>query len=333
MPISRVLFEDVFAIGGFHFLPPGYADIRALNPSENVKISTLANKVYQGHELREFTSSLTGFGLGVLETSNLIAFSTNIDSERFESYTHQEDISLLKNLSDMAEKAMDVIRFDYCRLDLPDTLPGQVGSWEGSSDYLGALIYDPISDKARLIAGSAVESSKVVKGIGLDMNSCSYEPLIKSEDGELAAIFTHGLMLLSDAMTSQNETVKFVRVMSLLEFLGNPHEYESWKKLKGKIASHLAMNKSDYYRIIARFRELTSDKGQDGEDKGLRTQIVHNGKSLSQLVQEPDDRCKLFRELQIYITAVLRDVRNMHESTWEDLVDWRSDKLQQLGIR
>ena len=93
------------------------------------------------------------------------------------------------------------------------------------------------------------------------------------------------------------------------------------------------MNKSDYYRIIARFRELTSDKGQDGEDKGLRTQIVHNGKSLSQLVQEPDDRCKLFRELQIYITAVLRDVRNMHESTWEDLVDWRSDKLQQLGIR
>lgn len=332
MPITRVLIEDEFNVGDVYFFPVDSIDLETLNPSKNINLDELNEGKYQGDILRELTSSLTQFDISVLRSNYLVAFPFQIDPHRLENLDHQQDISLLKELSESAEKVMDVIRFEYCQLDLPDTLPGQVGSWEKSGDYLGALIFNPKRKVSRLIAGSAVELSIVVKGIGLDLYGCSIMPLIKAEDGELAAIFTHALMLLTDAMSAHNETIKFIRIMTLLEFLGNPYEYMKWQKVKTKIACHIAKDKAQYNSVLDRFRKLTSDKNDKGEEIGLRTLIIHNGKSLPQIITDVEDRKSLFRELQSYVTAILHDIMKNPNSDWDKFEKYREEKMQRLGI-
>ena len=65
---------------------------------------------------------------------------------------------------------MDIIRFHFCRIDLPDTLTGQVGTRNGSCSYSGALLYTPLDHESYLIAGSVV-SHITVKGIGLQLDA------------------------------------------------------------------------------------------------------------------------------------------------------------------
>lgn len=332
MPISRVLLEDGFSIRDFHFFPVGRIDFETLNPVANFEYTQVESGVYQGTELRELTTSLTQFNLDTLCKNSLIAFPYKINYRNFAGNNHQRDVSLLKELSEKGEKVLDAIRFEHCRLDLPDTLPGQIGSWEASSDYLGALIYNPITKDSRLIAGSAVESSVIVKGIGLDMSGCHHIQLIAAEDGELAAILVHGMMMLSDAMMAPNETIKFIRTMTLLEFLGNPDGYMNWGKLKTKISCHIAKDRFHYNSLLERFRELTSITANDGEQMGLRTQIIHNGKSLPQMIARLDDRKSLFRELQSYAMAVMLDIKNIHELSLKDLEELRQKKLNRLGV-
>lgn len=66
--------------------------------------------------------------------------------------------------------------------------------------------------------------------------------------------------------------------MTLIEFLANPDEYRNWKKLKSDIVCHIARDETDYHHLLRRFEELTSIKDSAGNQKGLRTLVVHHGR-------------------------------------------------------
>jgi hypothetical protein len=55
-------------------------------------------------DLREVATFLTGFYLEVLASSDLVAFTTEIDWDEFLDGDHQYDISLLKLISSKAER-------------------------------------------------------------------------------------------------------------------------------------------------------------------------------------------------------------------------------------
>jgi len=57
---------------------------------------------------------------------------------------------------------MDIIRYDFCRMDLPDTQPGVVGTWNGSDSgsYEGALLYDPDNHESYTIASDVLTSQQ-----------------------------------------------------------------------------------------------------------------------------------------------------------------------------
>lgn len=341
MPFSRALLEHCFEIDEFAFFEPGWIDFDVLNPIENESLEDLIayqssgniDAQYGNQMLRRATSSLTKFGLDVLKNHPVVVFPISIDIEKFVNFHHQEDVELLKKLSFLAEKAMDIIRFEKCRLDLPDTLPGTVGSWEGSSDYLGALIYDKSRDQSHLIAGSAVEATQVVKGIGLEIDPHPYHPIPKPEYGELASYAHQALMLLTDSMSSPNSTMKFMRVMGLLEFLASPNEYQTWKKMKGDLACHIAKDKTKYHALLDRFRVLTSIKDQQGDEAGYRTLIIHQGKYLPDLVGSHEDVSKLFRELQHYATCVIQDMLDNPSWSWLEFTTYRESLKIQLGVK
>lgn len=341
MPLSRVLLEHSFTIDQFHFYPLQEMDFEKLNISKNATMEEIAEHKQRGSIsntddnslLRQIVTSATGFSKEVLGAHPVVAFPIELDINIFIDHSHQDDVALIKKLAFSAERAMDIIRFEKCRLDLPDTLPGPVGSWSGSGDYLGAVIYDKSLDRGFAIAGSAIEATLVVKGIGLDVEAYPYHPIPNPKYGELASYAYHSLMLLTDAMSSPNSTVKFVRVMGLLEFLASPNEYQQWKKIKGDIACHIAKSKNQYHQLLERFKVLTSIKDSNGEELGYRTLIVHQGQYLPDLVGSDEEVKKLFRELQQYVSCIIQDMLNHPSWTWGDFSNYRESLKVNLGVK
>ena len=336
MPLTRLLFYEPFAIDGFHFFPPGATDLRSLRPIPNKTLEGAGRGAemiaLEGQDLREVSTSLTGFDIEILSNSPVVAFNIDLDWDEFLEADHEYDISLLKLLSSRAERALDIIRLFHCRLDLPNTLPGQVGSWEGSGEYLGALLYAPEDHESYLIAGAAVESSVVVRGLGLELDADPLLALPSPSDGEGAGVVLHGLSLYSEALNSPNETIKFTRVMTLFEFMASPDEYQNWKKLKGDIACHCANDKASYLRLCERFRALTSIEDASGKQVGFRTLIVHNGRLLPELLPDANSRTALFRELQGYAMAVLNDMLSNAGLSWAEYVEYRAQLKGALGV-
>jgi hypothetical protein len=193
-------------------------------------------------------------------------------------------------------------------------------------------LYSLEDNESYLIAGAAVECSVVVRGIGLELDADPKLSLPSAEDGEVAGIVLHGLTLHSDAMTASNDTVKFVRVMTLLEFLASPDEFKTWKKIKGEIACHCAKENAQYMNLCERFRALTSKEDASGNQTGLRTLIVHHGKFLPELLPDAKERAALFRELQKYCGSVLVDMLSHTSLSWSQYRERRIEIRRALGV-
>lgn len=334
MPVSRLLVESVCSIGDVRVVPPGEIDLDEFRPVPNKTLPESGAGVthFAGQDLRELKTSVTGFGCEVLANMPLVVFTTNIDWNTFLSQDHESDIQLLRRLSATAERAFDLVRLHFCRFDLPATLPGNVGSWVGSNAFLGAMIYTLPDHESYLIAGEAVDCSIVAKGLGLDLGIDLSEKLPSANDGEVASVAIHGLSLFSDAMTANSDTIKFVRAMTLLEFLANPDEFKNWKSLKGDIICHCASSKEDYHKLARRFRELTSLEDATGNQTGIRTLVVHHGRFLEDIVLNENDRRSLFRELQLFVASVLEDMLANATMTWAEFQDFRAQKKRSLGV-
>lgn len=334
MPISRIQVESVCEIGGFRVYPPGVIDLENFRPIPNKELRTTENEfeLYQGQELREIQTSLTGFDRNILDKMPLVVFTAEVNWEVFLDQNHAADTQLLKQLSAIAERAFDLIRFHLCRFDLPDTLPGKVGSWDGSGAYQGAMIYTLPDHESYLIAGEAIDCSIVAKGIGLDLDIDISENIPTPTDGEVANVAIHALSLYSDVMTANSDTIKFSRAMTLLEFLASPDEYKNWKSLKGDIVCHCASDITAYHRLSQRFKELTSFEDPTGKQIGLRTLVVHHGRFIDDIIPNLNDRRSLFRELQTYAGSVLNDMLENKTMTWDRFQSFRNQKKQALGV-
>lgn len=336
LPIARFVLQFPFRIGPFYFFPPGTLDIISLNPVPPLNLEDCRNNSsyidLEGNNLRRVKSSVAGLSIDILEENPLIVFVCDIDWVKYESMSHDDDIELIKTLSSIAERALDVIRFNYCQFDLPDTLPGLPGSWDNSDQFLGSLIYNPTKNVSHLISGGAVESTVVIKGIGLEVDAHPHLTWPDRNSGELNSIAIHALSLFSDVMYASNETTRYARAMTLLEFLGSPDEYKTWKKLKGEVICHIAKDKDDYLRLVERFKELTSKEDDNDVQTGLRTLIVHHGKYLHELVPDRKKRKMLFRELQKYAGCVLKDMLSNGDSSWSEFSIYRAKLKEKLGV-
>ena len=195
-----------------------------------------------------------------------------------------------------------------------------------------ALLYNLPDNESYLIGGRGVVS-RLVAGLGLELNAtqCSVPGHLPAA-GEVGFIARHGLMLFSDLMDSNTDTVKFARAMTLLEYLACPDEFKQWKKLKGEIVSHVAQSKAEYHQHCERFRELTSKEDASGAQVGLRTLIVHHGRRLEDLVPDPKNRAALFNELWRYCYRVLTDMVDRAHLTWEQFQQYRKQLRVSVGV-
>ena len=96
--------------------------------------------------------------------------------------------------------------------------------------------------------------------------------------------------------------------MTLIDYLGNPFEYQKMQKNKAQIAPFSADSFSQYNKICERFKYLTSKKDENGKEIGLRTNIIHNGKTIESLITEGYKIDLILRELQLYICNFINGI-------------------------
>lgn len=313
MPIDRIVFGGRPILSNYYFMKPNvikYKEEFTLN-------SSLFN-----NNLRDIPIMLTFFSLDVLEKSHCIIFSYNINWNEFKSYkNHHDDITLLNILSSHTDVLFNLIKYNCCDLTLPDTLISPVGSWLGSDDKMGALLFHK-DEGSYIISGSAIESSRVVKGIGLELYNLA---LIEKQlnllkiSSEMSNIIRYSITLYTDALYSHNMTTKFTKMMTLFEYLAYPNNFEVFKKSKKYIICHNVNSKNEYHTLSARFKTLSEE---------YRTEIVHNGKTLENIIPNLDERKLLLNELQEYYKKVINNMFLYSDRTWEEFCAYRTSLIE-----
>lgn len=343
LPVSRFVIESEFTIGRYLFLPAGSFNINKLGvvPNKALEIAPSIDvsggfqiQRLAGQDLREVTTSATGVTKETFEGNTLIAFAADVNWDKYLSQSHSDDRALLSKLSSNGEKVLDLIRFNFCRMDLPETLPGKVGTWNCGQGFSAALLYNLLDNRSRIAAGSVLTHA-VVQGIGLELDkqqvSLFNEAFEDYEDtvGEVGNIIKVALSLFTDVLESNDPTSKFVRAMSLLDFLASGSKFETLERIKTNIVTHVAKDKKHYHELCVRFKELMGGSNYDG----YRTQVVHMGKDISSILEnDPTKLKKLNRELQLYIGKAIHDMMKMSESTWNELNQYRESRRQLLKV-
>ncbi len=313
LPISRIDI-DYSPIEYPHaviFHAPGFLEIEELN--------VVPNRT-QGVNRAELASAYSGIDVDLLNNHHLVAFPCRFNWNEFCGGSHEGHLEFIRTLSAYVDRTcLNVIKFNFCRFGLADTIPGRAGTVMSNLMMAGALLYNHERCESRIIGGS-VFSHAVVKGLGLPLQPLSRRAFPRN--GEVGRIVGHGLELFASTLEASNPTLQFVQAISLLEYLADPFEFTKFQDVKRIIARYKATDQRQYADLLERFFELTA-KVVDGTMVGYRTRIVHMGQRLEDIVPDSNERARLFRELQGYVGCVMEHMIKHSELDWADYVELR----------
>lgn len=292
-----------------------------------------------GRSIREASTTYTSIRKTVFTESDLAIIS--FDPDLFRAFEHHDtDMIFLKKLSDRAFDSLNVIRFLNCDLFIPDKLPYIPGHWQKSDGFMGACICCP--DKAPEIIAGLQTGSMISNGLGIGLESddtigMEEHPFFTSIDpdepsrNEVGKIIERSLKLYNRAMYANSDTLKFINIMALFEYLGTGDKYTNFKQVRPKLQSHIARNKKEYENLSETFQKLTSLK-ENGVNVGYRTRIIHEGALLEDLIPLKPEREKLFRDLTQYVQYIIRGMYPYADKTLESLQEHRKLRLNDIGI-
>jgi|GEM_PF-1167529 len=337
LPLSRIEIFNNIHTPEFSIFCPGELDI------DKISVPTLiegSNKFVKDIDkinninFRNFITYSTQITIEVFKEKPILILRDNISFETYINLNQIEDAELIRNYSNKAESIMDVIKFRFCNYTLPEKLPSRAG--QCYNNYTTALVYFPTHGLG-FFQAREVELKSIVKGIGLSVDKGAYlevqsHPLLYKKLNETGKLAKHALRLNSMILESDDNTNKFVQIMTLLEFIGEPDKYGRFKQMKSKLIALIAKNKTEYHRISRRLEEITAGL-KDSNDKrtpGIRTSIVHNGERLEEIISSKVDRIKLFKELEGYVRINIEHmIKNCH-LTWEQFDNLRKNKRDKL---
>ncbi len=348
LPALKLKIDAPIKLEGIVFVSPDHIvgldiflreiDDRAFLPIQSVG-GEISVSVASGDSHRRYASKLSGISKDALIESvvALVPVSKSVGRITDSSHSHKSDLNLLSSLSLQAFRALDLVRFQFCNLALPDTLPGIPGQYDDSG-FLGAAILTA-DGHGRLIGGRK-PGTEMIQGLGLELSAsqiagiphgeCAKVVMADDNGGEIGAAVRKALNMYSRAMHTNSETLKFLSTLILLEFVGTGPWYTKFEEVRKMIQPHLAKNSADYSRLTRRFRELTSLEEQ-GHNIGLRHRIVHEGAFLDEILPEQDARRGLFQELERYVGKPIVDMAKQAHFTWEELQSWRARRADEIN--
>ncbi len=307
MPISRVHieWEPITYRDAFTLFPPCQADLGQINIVENEVNTSLA----------EACSALSGITGDILDRVHLVAFPCRFSWNAFQRASHRGHVELIRQLSESVDRlCLDFVRYRFCTLDLVDTLPGRAGQITGNPMMSGACLYNHSIRGSRIIGGAAF-THLVTQGLGLELDGIDADEF--PSQGEVGHVVGHALRLYAAAQEASSQTAKLIQSMGLLEYLAFPDEFCPLKKVRAVIVHYAAHNAVRRAKLTERF------KNDLFGPNGYRTQIVHNGGRIEQLLPAAEKRKMLFREMDGYIRLLIEDMLHHSELTWAEFLDHR----------
>lgn len=320
LPLSRCLVEQEVEISESLTIYPagewdGLSSIGELPPLTS--IAALA-------------TNASGFSPEVIESSVLVVFRHEARLPSKSLVSHKDAVFLLEKIVAECESRLDVARFDRCRLDLPDTLFGRVGTWDGSNGASGAVFFDLLNNESHFVGGRYLVAT-VTAGIGLDFDA--YRPSYQHRKDEIGNVVKQALVIFRHALESPDWTSKYLHCVRLFEVLADPFQLSNsnkWEKVRSKLCIHLANNKQMYIDLTDKFK-FFGNVGT-GSARGLRERVIHHGELLENIFDSSDDLRKLFKEIQTHIHTVLVDLMRFDGSSWQQVDEWRSKRMNAFDI-
>ncbi len=315
LPVARVTLDDPIDFGGrATFYPPGFVDLPRLNVIPN-RIETTS--------LAEHCSAVSGVTAEVIAEHTTVAFPARFDWDPFFQTSHKNHLEFVRRLSEAVDRiCLDLVRYHQCRIEPVDVLPGRAGQLDNNHMMAGAILYNATRQQGRVLGGAAF-THIVTKGLGLPIESLDSEDF--PTGGEVGHIVEHALSLYSGLLEVNNPTAKFVQALSLLEFLADPTAYQKFEKVKKIVGRYVARTPAEYQALLERFRQLSSlEDPVSKKQTGYRTRIVHMGDRLDALIPHPDERRRLFEELDHYIRSIINHMVKHSNLSFNEYLEIRS---------
>lgn len=296
LPLSRLVTDrSVFLPYGVMIYPQGRLNLATLH-ADNKQLTRAASSQISASKVR----------LVQLDKHPLLVIPLKFSWEELERGSHSVHLEMIARISEITDSlCFDVVNYQNCKLEhlSCETKPANPGQLTSNPMMSAALLVKSDAMDSVLLAGAAF-THVVTKGLGLDLPQPEWDRF--PQYGEVGRIAAHGLSLYSQMLQTQSATSKFVQALSLIEFLASPDGYMKFEKIKKVVSKYVTNCPREHERLMERFRELTGKKDEiTKQEVGLRTNIVHLGKRLEQLIKSRIERENLFRELDGYIRAMI----------------------------
>jgi|688.fasta_scaffold282226_1 hypothetical protein len=290
-----------------------------LYPKNTVNIDKLFSNIFDAdNEQNLLKDKINSYVLGCFK------IKTSEIEETYPFISVESDPKIIDIATKKLEPILDLFRFYYCDYFYSHSIPGRVGQIYNSKSVV--LIFShPVSCQ---FAIHNKYSTEIVIGNGLKVRDLSKIKSYYSNTktiGEVYDIVNDALRLNSQILEQNNLTTKFIQLMTLFEFLANPkpnpEKFEGFAEKKKKCISHIANNNLEYLFLLDRFEKFSKD---------YRTNVVHYGKNITDIVHEPIEIESLFIELQSYTSKIISELISLSHISWNELETIRYNKHQNL---
>lgn len=221
----------------------------------------------------------------------------------------------------VADRALDYIRFNFCRIDLRDTLPGIPGIVvNGRYSYF----YDHENNTLLMHTLSPYYYS-LQPGIGLDLDyliDYEKEGIYKIfNSSRLDEVYAEYRSVLGRACFAYHITETnrcFCYLFSTIERMGGSG-YMHFQERKKRIIGYIANSQQQYDILNHQFYFYS---------KEIRTEIIHKGKNLSDMI--PMDKINMI--LQELLLLIYRFCAAVISSEITSLTDLEKDIKKKIGL-
>lgn len=308
LPLAYIVIESPLQIGNV-ILTPSLKVIESGHFHTDFSLISMFNK-------KEFLSILS---TPQLKEDALVIFKDDF----FEPTTVDQNYYFINKLSQKADRTLDIIRINENNFGVPEQLPGIPGITSN-----GWQVAEQLTDhKLRTINGKVM--FMIREGIGLypiDLSSNIYEDKLYNclyvTSNEINLLFREAIHRVSESMYMNNLNTSFVYLLSTLEMLSS-REYLNFKKTKSKILPFISYSKYQYHKCSEYLRNISEN---------LRTEIIHNGKSIFDLYDNYEDVYKLLNWIKLIIIEYISNIVKKNIQTFDDLEKERKKIINSLGI-
>lgn len=270
LPVANLLIHEPFVFAGATFTPPSREATEDLLLNESDAASFLS-----GANLSTAITALSGVQLSDFETVAILSFDINVGLTEYATANRQDDERVLAEAVFQGEAVMDLIRVDFCRLDIPQYSPMMAGYFPNVNRLAVSVHAD---GKQRLIAREP-ECPIMIPGLGLELDTVPsrshIEPIISEQhvSESLGIRLKRLLRVFGQSFTAFSNDQKILNLIFAMDGLLTPENCGS-DRFKAAIGKWLADDHSSQAHERDTFAKFY---------KEVRNPMVHRGKSYEEL--------------------------------------------------